>query len=89
MVFMPIVKESESTGNFWGLLRMSECFSGDSGGKAVQMVLGRRLRIGNLLPIWMVFPLLLGLRYRLKLRVRLFFCDCLDLCRPEASLRYL
>ena len=52
------------------------------------MILGRRLRLGNLLPIGVVFPLLLGVSYRLQLRV-ICFCDWWSLCRPEVSLRYV
>ena len=63
---MPIMKESESTENFWGLQRMSECLSGDSEGKAVQMTFGCGMGLGHLLPIWTVCPLLLGVRYSLQ-----------------------
>ena len=62
-LYIPFVKESESTEKLWGLQRMSERLSGDSEGKSVQMTLGRGMRLGNLLPIWTVCPLLLGLRY--------------------------
>ena len=56
---MTIVKESDSTRNFWGFLRMSESWlSDDSEGKGVKMILGRRLNLGHLLPIRTVCPLL-------------------------------
>ena len=68
---------------------MSEHLSGDIEGKAVQMTLGRRIRLGHLLPIRTVRPLLLGVNYCLQPRLRLHFCVWWGMCRPEVSLRYV
>ena len=43
---MPIMKESDSTENFWGIQHISEHLSGDSEGKAVHMNLGRGMCLG-------------------------------------------
>ena len=83
---IPILKESESDENFWGLQRMSERLSGDRERKAVLMTLGRWIRPWHLFPIREVCPIILGLRYILQLRLQLCFCVWWGLCRPEVSL---
>ena len=60
---MPIMKESDSTENFWGIQHISENLSGDSEGKAVHINLGRGMCLGIFLSIWTVCPILLGVRY--------------------------
>ena len=86
---MPIVKESESTQNSWGLQQMLDNLSGDREGKDVHITLGCCIHLGHLFPIQAVCPLLSGLRYLLQLRLWLYFCFLWGLCRPEVSLRYV
>ena len=62
---MPMTKDTVSTGNFCGLLRMSEGLEDDGEGKVVQMKLRRLMLFENLLPMRTLCPLLLGLLYRL------------------------
>ena len=86
---MPILKESKSTENFWGLQQMLERLSGDSEEKDVHMTLGRGMHLGNFFPIRTVCPVLLGERYRLQPRLLFYLYVWWDLCRPEASFIYL
>ena len=62
---------------------MLDPLSGDSEGKAVQMTLGLCIRLGHVLPIRTVFPLILGVMYILKPRLRLCLFVWLCLCRPD------
>ena len=78
---VPVVKESESTGKFWGMMQMSRCLSDDSEGKAVQMILGCKLLLGGKCPVRTVCTLLRGVSYCLQLLVHLLFCDWCGLCR--------
>ena len=68
---------------------MLERLSGDSDGKSMQMTLGCRMCLGQLLPIRTVFPLLLGVRCFFQPHLRLFLYAWWGLCLPEVSLRYL
>ena len=65
---------------------MSERLSRDREGKYVQMTLGRRTRLGNLLLIWKVCPLLLGVWCILQHHLWLRFFVWWGLCHPEVSL---
>ena len=66
---IPMMKESESTVNFFGLLRMSEGLADERAEKAVQMNLRCILLFGYFLTMWTVCPLLLGVMYHLQRRV--------------------
>ena len=65
---------------------MLERVFGDREGKSVQTTLGRCRKLGWLLPIRKVCPLLLGLTYLLQPCLWLCFFICLGLCWTEASL---
>ena len=84
---MAVIKESGSTGNFWGLLQMLEGLSDDCEVKDVQMILGRVLLLKKHLSIRTVCPLLFGVRYFLQRSMRLIFCDWWGLFHLEVSLR--
>ena len=84
---MAVIKESGSTGNFWGLLQMLEGLSDDCEVKDVQMILGRVLLLKKHLSIRTVCPLLFGVRYFLQRSMRLIFCDWWGLFHLEVILR--